>query len=55
MKKKHALSQSRDPDNEYEYTLEEEEAWIELEKRMKELQRMNPEKLNEWLNERVSK
>jgi hypothetical protein len=34
MKKKHALSASRDPNNEFEYTPEEEEAWKVLESKM---------------------
>lgn len=38
-----------------EYTPEEEEAWKELEERMEELKRMNPEKLNKWLKEKLSK
>lgn len=34
MKKKHALSASRDPGNEFEYTAEEEEAWKVLESKI---------------------
>ena len=34
MKKKHALSASRDPNNEFEYTPEEDEAWKVLESKI---------------------
>ena len=34
MKKKHALSASRDPGNEFDYTPEEDEAWKQLESKI---------------------